>query len=125
MALGSTQPGTRYLPGGKGRPVRKADREATEANPEKIKTNPEMMQSAGEHREFPKEGVDVKCSGTPNKQHRGRKLTAGPCGKPKELTRGDCGSRRKLVAGPCGKPKELTLGDRGSRRKLAATCRKL
>jgi hypothetical protein len=32
------------------------------------------------------------------KRHRDRNLAAGRHGKPKELTRGDCGSLRKLAA---------------------------
>jgi hypothetical protein len=32
------------------------------------------------------------------KWHRGRKLAAGRCGEPKELTRGDCGSGKKMAA---------------------------
>jgi hypothetical protein len=73
-------------------------REETEVNPEKMETNPDMMQSIGEHREVPKEGVAVKSSGTVNIQHRGPKQTAGRSGKPNELTRGDGGYRRKLAA---------------------------
>jgi hypothetical protein len=75
-----------------------ADREATEVNPEKMETCPEIMQSTEEHLEVPKEGVALKSSGTVKKWHRGQNLAAGCCGKPKELTRGDCGSQRKLAA---------------------------
>jgi hypothetical protein len=77
---------------------RTACQEATEANPEKMETNSEAMQSAEEHREVLKEGIAVKFSGTTKKRHRGRKKAAGRCGKAKELTRGDCGSRRTLAA---------------------------
>jgi hypothetical protein len=34
----------------------------------------------------------------PSKQHRDWHLAAGRRGEPKELTQGDCGSRRKLAA---------------------------
>jgi hypothetical protein len=40
----------------------------------------------------------VKSSGRTKKRHRGRHLAEGRRGEPKELTRGDCGSRRKLIA---------------------------
>jgi hypothetical protein len=73
-----------------------ADREAMEANPE-METNSEM-QSSGEHQNVPKEGVAVKSSRTTKKRHRGRNLAAGRRGEPKDLTRGDCESRRKLAA---------------------------
>jgi hypothetical protein len=69
-----------------------------EAKPEKMETNPEMMQSAGVHREVPKEGVVVKSSGTTKKRHRGRNPAAGRRAEPKELTQGDCRSWRKLAA---------------------------
>jgi hypothetical protein len=40
----------------------------------------------------------VKSLGTIKKRHSGRHLAAGQRGKPKELTRGESGSRRKLAA---------------------------
>jgi hypothetical protein len=40
----------------------------------------------------------VKLVGGQKKWHRGRHLAAERCGEPKELTRGDRGSRRKLAA---------------------------
>jgi hypothetical protein len=60
------------------------------------------MESEAGHREVPKEGAVVKPVKERKKQQRGRKLTAGRGGEPKELSRGICGSR-----------------------KLAATCRKV
>jgi hypothetical protein len=60
--------------------------------------NSEDMESEAEHREVPTEEAAVKSSGTMKKQHRGRHPAAGRRGELKELTRGDCGSRRKLVA---------------------------
>jgi hypothetical protein len=64
------------------------------------KTEPDrgMMQSIAEHRVAPKEDAVVKQVKGRKKQHRGRKPAAGRRGKPKEITRGDCGSGRKLVA---------------------------
>jgi hypothetical protein len=63
-----------------------------------LKVNPEEIGSDSEHREVPEEVVAVKSSGTMKKRHRDRHLAGGHCGKPKELTRGDRGSRRKLAA---------------------------
>jgi hypothetical protein len=63
-----------------------------------LKVNPEEIEPDSEHREVPQEVAAVKSSGTMKKRHRDRHLAAGRCGKPKELTRGDCGSRRKLAA---------------------------
>jgi hypothetical protein len=62
----------------------------------------EMMQSAEEHHEIPNECAVVKPVRIRKRRHRGRKETA----------------RRRL------EPKELNRGDRGSRKKLAAACRK-
>jgi hypothetical protein len=67
-------------------------------NEEKTELNQEMMQSEVEHREVPTDKTTVKSSGTMKKRHEGRHLTAGHCGKPKELTQGDCGSHRRLAA---------------------------
>jgi hypothetical protein len=50
-----------------------------------LKANPEEMESESEHREVPKEDAIVKPVKGRKKRH-------------KELTRGDCGSRRKLAA---------------------------
>jgi hypothetical protein len=60
--------------------------------------NPEKMESAVEHGEGSKKEVAMTSSRTTKKRHRGRNLAAGRRGKPKELTRRDCGSRKKLDA---------------------------
>jgi hypothetical protein len=70
-----------------------ADREASRTTD--LKANPEEMESGTEHREVPKEEAAVKLSGTTKKRHKGRSGAAGRCGKPEELTREFCGSRRK------------------------------
>jgi hypothetical protein len=67
-----------------------ACQETTEANPE--------MESESERREVPMEEAAVKSSGTMKKRQMSRHLAAGRRGEQKELTRGDCGSRRKLAA---------------------------
>jgi hypothetical protein len=64
---------------------------------EKIELDPGMMRSAEEHHDVPSEDVVRAVKGL-KKRHRGRKLTAGRRGEPKELTRGNCGSWRKLAA---------------------------
>jgi hypothetical protein len=63
-----------------------------------LKAKPEENESVAEHQEVPKEDSLVKPVKGRKKQHRGRKLAAGRCGEPKELTRGECGCRRKLAA---------------------------
>jgi hypothetical protein len=75
-----------------------ADNEATE----KIEKNRGMMQSIEEHQDVPNEDVAVVPVNGLRKRRRGRKSTAGRRGEPKELTRGNCGSRKKL-AGACRK----------------------
>jgi hypothetical protein len=57
-----------------------------------------MMQSAVEHREAPEEDAIAKPVEGWKKRHKGRNQAAERRGEPKELTRGNCGSRRKLVA---------------------------
>jgi hypothetical protein len=75
----------------------KGNREMMEATD--LKVNPEEgMESEVEYREVHTEEAAVKFSGKIKKRHRGRHLAAGRYGEPKELTRGDCGSRRKLAA---------------------------
>jgi hypothetical protein len=64
----------------------------TETNTEKTVPDPEMMQSAEEHRDVPSEDVIVRPVKGLRKRRRGRKLTARQRGEPKELTQGDCGS---------------------------------
>jgi hypothetical protein len=54
-----------------------------------IKTGLEEMRSVAE-RQVP--------SGALRRRHRGRNLSEGRRREPKELTRGDCGSRRNLAA---------------------------
>ena len=63
-----------------------------------LKANPEEMESDSGHREIHKEDAVVKSDKGRKKRHRDRHLGAGRRGEPKELTRGDCGSRRKLAA---------------------------
>jgi hypothetical protein len=57
-----------------------------------------MMQPVGEHQEVPREEAAVKPVERRKKRHRGRKQAAGRHGEPKELTRGDHGSRKNLAA---------------------------
>jgi hypothetical protein len=63
-----------------------------------LKANPEEIESETDHREVPKEDAVVKPVAGLRKRHRGWNLAAGRRGEPKELNRGDCGSRRKLAA---------------------------
>jgi hypothetical protein len=67
---------------------------------EKTLTEPsqEMMQSAEEHQEVPREEAAVIPGRGRKRRHRGRKQAAGRRGEPKEPTRGDHGSRKKLAA---------------------------
>jgi hypothetical protein len=65
-----------------------ANREASWATD--LKANSEEMESEDDHWEIPKGCAAVKPVGGLTKRHRGR--------KPKELTRGDCGTGRKLIA---------------------------
>jgi hypothetical protein len=65
---------------------------------EKIETDPGMMQSAEEHQDILSEDVAVMPVKGLKKRRRVWKSTAGRRGEPKELTRGNCGSRRKLAA---------------------------
>jgi hypothetical protein len=79
-----------------GRKERTACQEATEANPEKMEPNPEMMQSVGLQQEVPKVEAAVTSSKALKKGHGGRKLAAEHHQKQKERTRGPCGSRKRL-----------------------------
>lgn len=63
-----------------------------------MEPSPEEMESGMERREVPTEMAAVNSLGAMKKQHRGRRVTAGQRGEPKELSRGDCGSQRKLAA---------------------------
>jgi hypothetical protein len=62
----------------------------------------EMMQSAEEHHMVPDEDAVEAPDRIRKRRHRGRKETAGQRLEPKELNRGDRGSRKKLAAA-CGK----------------------
>jgi hypothetical protein len=97
------------------------------------------MESDVEHLEVSTEEAAVKSSGIMKKRQMGRHLAAGRRGEPKELTRGDCGSRRKLAA-DCRKVsrratvarhkgnvfrKIRTQGNCGLRKEFAAAGRKM
>jgi chromosome segregation ATPase len=58
----------------------------------------EMMQSAEEHQEVPREDAVVIPVRGRKRRHRGQKQAAGRHGEPKEFNRGVCGSRKKLAA---------------------------
>jgi hypothetical protein len=58
----------------------------------------EMMQSAEEHQEVPRENAVVIPVRGRKRRRRGRKKAAGRRGEPKELNRGDCGSWKELAA---------------------------
>jgi hypothetical protein len=67
---------------------------------EKTQTEPkgeEMMQSAEEHHEVPDEDAVEAPVRIRKRRHRGRKEAAGRRLEPKELNRGDRGSRKKLA----------------------------
>jgi hypothetical protein len=57
-----------------------------------------MMQAAAEHQEVPREDTVVIPIRKQKWRHRGLKQAARRHGEPKELSRGDCGSRKKLAA---------------------------
>jgi hypothetical protein len=70
-----------------------------ETNIEKTVHGAEMTQSVEEHQDIPTEDAAVaKPANEQRKWHRSQKSTAGRRREPKELTRGNCGSRRKLAA---------------------------
>jgi hypothetical protein len=75
----------------------------TEADTEKIESDPGMMQFTDEHQEIPKGEAAVMPVGEPRKRRRVWSLAT------------ECHQKRK----------ERTRGNRGSRRKLAAACRKV
>jgi hypothetical protein len=56
------------------------------------------MESKVEHQEAPEEDAILKQVKGQKKRHRGRKRATGQCREPKEVIRGDHGSRRKLAA---------------------------
>jgi hypothetical protein len=82
-----------------GRKEKTACQKPTETNPEEMEPNPEMMQSVGEHQEVPKEKAALR-SGALKNRHMARNPAAERQQKPKERTRGNCGSRKRwTVAG--------------------------
>jgi hypothetical protein len=91
-----------------------ACQDMTEACQEVKELSPEEMESEVERREIPTEVAAVKSSRTMKKRYRGRRKSAGRRGKPKELTRSDCGSRG-LLAAACRKV---------SRRATVAWCKR-
>jgi hypothetical protein len=67
---------------------------------EKTEPGPDMMQSAEEHQDVPREEAAVMPVRGLRKRRRVWKLAAERRQKPKEATRGHCGSRRRVtVAG--------------------------
>jgi hypothetical protein len=72
------------------------DREASKTID--LQAIPEETESKAEQWEVPKKRDPVKSSGAMKRRHTDRHIAAGRCGDPKELTRGDYGSRRKLAA---------------------------
>jgi hypothetical protein len=75
-----------------------ACKETTEARLECKEPISVDMESEAKYREVSKEHAAVQTGETLRKRRRGRKLAAGRRGEPKELTRGECGSRRNLAA---------------------------
>jgi hypothetical protein len=69
-----------------------------DANTEKIELDTGMMQSIEEHQDVPSEDVAVMPVKGLRKRRGIWKSTAGRRGEPKELNRGNHGSRRKLAA---------------------------
>jgi hypothetical protein len=74
--------------------------EVTEACLEKAKepTSMEMKTVVAVHEEVPKEDTAVETGKALKKRHGDRNLAVGRCGKPKEWTQGNGGSRQKLAA---------------------------
>jgi hypothetical protein len=62
-----------------------------------MKANPGMMLSVGEHQEVIEEEAAVMPVGEPKKRRRNRNLAAERRQKPKERTRGYCGSRKRVT----------------------------
>jgi hypothetical protein len=56
------------------------------------------IESETEHREASKEHAAVETDKAPSTRHRDWHVVARHCGKPKELSRGDCRSWRNLAA---------------------------
>jgi hypothetical protein len=107
-----------------------ACQETTEANPEEKASTSKEMESEVEEHEVPMESAVVKPVGGRKKQQRGQNLAAGRCGKPRKLTRGDCGPRGMLVAtcrnvsrrAAVAWRKEASSGKIGSGSKLHELC---
>jgi hypothetical protein len=62
-----------------------------------LKANPEERQSVGEHQEVLKEEAAIMPVGEPRKRRRNRNLAVERRQKPKERTRGYCGSRNRVT----------------------------
>jgi hypothetical protein len=81
-----------------GRKEKIACQETTEARLECKEPTSVDMKSEAEHREIPTEHTAVESGKAPKKMYWDWHLAAGRPGKPKERTRGNCGSRRKFAA---------------------------
>jgi hypothetical protein len=75
-----------------------ASQEAAGVNTEKTEPDTGKMQSVTEHQVALKEDALVKPVKGRKKRRSGRTPAAGRRGGPKEITRGDCVSKRKLAA---------------------------
>jgi hypothetical protein len=75
---------------------KEADREQLLAKMD-MKANPGMMRSVGEHQEVSKEEAAVMPIGELKQRRRNRNLAAERCQKPKERTRGYCGSWKRVT----------------------------
>jgi hypothetical protein len=64
----------------------------------KTERDPEMMQSAEEHQEFPKEDAAVMPVGEPRKRRRDRNLAAGRRQKPKRSFQASCEYKKRSAA---------------------------
>jgi hypothetical protein len=91
----------------------------------------EMMQSAEEHQQVPRDDAVVIPVRGRKRRHKGRKQAAERHGEPKELTRGDCGSRKKLAAACRKASRRATVawrkrnGNYGPRKEVTAAGRKV
>jgi hypothetical protein len=111
-----------------------ACQEMEECLEEEELTSVEMKPEVAQQQEVPVDSVVKPVKGR-KKRHRGKKRAAEQCEEPKELTRGDCGSRMQLAAA-CRKVSRRTTVARlrrdafknertqdGYQRRLAAACR--
>jgi lambda repressor-like predicted transcriptional regulator len=71
-------------------------REGTKSDPEQTEPSPEMMQFVGKHQEVSTEAA-VMPVGEPRKRRRNRNPDAERRQKPKERTRGYCGSQNRVT----------------------------